>query len=179
MKFKPMIESLLTQDLYKYSMGQAIYHQFPSYKTTWTFKCRNTDVKFTPEMVEEIKAQIQAYCQLQYEEDELAYLNNIPWLKGTGKISHGSPYTDEIAGFVSFDQISDLVKMGIGFLPKPLNEAFPIPGKKYTSAPTRITGSPSGPGRSCAIWSFAPSILCRTVSSERFRRFKKDSMGVL
>lgn len=82
MKFKPMIESLLTQDLYKYSMGQAIYHQFPSYKTTWTFKCRNTDVKFTPEMVEEVKAQIQAYCQLQYEEDELAYLNNIPWLKG-------------------------------------------------------------------------------------------------
>ena len=78
MKFKPMIESLLTQDLYKYSMGQAIYHQFPSYKTTWTFKCRNTDVKFTPEMVEEIKAQIQAYCQLKYEEDELAYLNNIP-----------------------------------------------------------------------------------------------------
>ena len=40
-------------------MGQAIYHQYPSYKTRWTFKCRNTDVKFTKEMVEEIKEQIR------------------------------------------------------------------------------------------------------------------------
>lgn len=45
MKFKPMITSLLIQDAYKYSMGQAIYHQFSDYKTTWTFKCRNKDVR--------------------------------------------------------------------------------------------------------------------------------------
>lgn len=83
MKFKPMIESLLTQDLYKYSMGQSIYHQFPSYKTTWTFKCRNTNVKFTPEMVEEIKEQIKHYCTLTFNEDELEYLNNIKWFKGS------------------------------------------------------------------------------------------------
>ena len=42
-------------------MGQAIYHQFPDYKTTWTFKCRNTDVKFTSEMVAEIKHQFKEY----------------------------------------------------------------------------------------------------------------------
>ena len=83
MKFKPMIESLLTQDLYKYSMGQAIYHQFPSYKTTWTFKCRNKDVVFTSEMVEEIKEQIKHYCTLTFTEDELDYLNNIKWFKGS------------------------------------------------------------------------------------------------
>ena len=83
MKFKPMIESLLTQDLYKYSMGQAIYHQFPAYKTTWTFQCRNKNVKFTPEMVEEIKEQIQNYCTLTFNEDELEYLNNIKWFKGS------------------------------------------------------------------------------------------------
>ena len=83
MKFKRMIESLLTQDLYKYSMGQSIYHQFPSYKTTWTFKCRNTNVKFTPEMVEEIKEQIKHYCTLTFNEDELEYLNNIKWFKGS------------------------------------------------------------------------------------------------
>ncbi len=83
MKFNRIINNLLTQDLYKFSMGQAIYHQFPAYKTTWTFKCRNTDVKFTQEMVEEIKEQIQAYCQLQFTEDELEYLDSIPWLKGS------------------------------------------------------------------------------------------------
>lgn len=78
-----IINSLLETDLYKFSMGQAIYHQFPSYKTTWTFKCRNKDVKFTPEMVEEIKEQIKAYCQLRFTEDELEYLNNIKWFKGS------------------------------------------------------------------------------------------------
>ena len=78
-----IINSLLETDLYKFSMGQAIYHQFPSYKTTWTFKCRNKDVKFTPEMVNEIKEQIKAYCQLRFTEDELEYLNNIKWFKGS------------------------------------------------------------------------------------------------
>ena len=78
-----IINSLLETDLYKFSMGQAIYHQFPSYKTTWTFKCRNKDVKFTPEMVEEITNQIKAYCDLRFTEDELEYLNNIKWFKGS------------------------------------------------------------------------------------------------
>ena len=82
MKLNQIITSLISTDLYKFSMGQAIYHQFPSYKTTWTFKCRNTDVFFTPEMVEEIKEQIKAYCGLRFTEDELEYLHNIKWLKG-------------------------------------------------------------------------------------------------
>jgi len=64
-------------------MGQAIYHQFPEYMTTWTFKCRNKDVHFTPEMVEEIKEQIKAYCQLRFIEDELQYLDQIKWFKGS------------------------------------------------------------------------------------------------
>ena len=72
-----IITSLLETDLYKFSMGQAIFHQFPGYKTTWTFKCRNKDVKFTPEMVEEIKRQLQEYCKLTFTEDELSYLRNI------------------------------------------------------------------------------------------------------
>ena len=78
-----IINSLLETDLYKFSMGQAIYHQFSDYKTTWTFKCRNEDVKFTPEMVEEIKRQIQLYCELRFKEEELDYLNNIIWIKGS------------------------------------------------------------------------------------------------
>lgn len=83
MKLKNIITSLLENDMYKFSMGQAIYHQFSDYKTTWTFKCRNTDVKFTAEMVKEIKEQIKAYCNLRFTEDELAYLENIKWIKGS------------------------------------------------------------------------------------------------
>lgn len=78
-----IITSLLETDLYKFSMGQAIYHQFTDYKTTWTFKCRNKDVHFTQEMVEEIVEQIKAYCDLRFTEDELEYLHNIKWLKGS------------------------------------------------------------------------------------------------
>ena len=83
MKLNPIINSLLETDLYKFSMGQAIYHQFPSYKTTWTFRCRNKGVKFTEAMVEEITEQIKAYCELRFTEDELEYLDNIKWLKGS------------------------------------------------------------------------------------------------
>lgn len=83
MKMEQIINSLLENDMYKFSMCQAIYHQFSDYKTTWTFKCRNTDVKFTPEMVKEIKRQIKLYCSLKFTEDELDYLHNIKWLKGS------------------------------------------------------------------------------------------------
>lgn len=78
-----IISSLLETDAYKFSMGQAIYHQFSDYKTTWSFKCRNTDVFFTSEMVDEIKRQIKLYCDLRFSEDELSYLNNIKWIKGS------------------------------------------------------------------------------------------------
>lgn len=81
MRIPQIIHSLLETDLYKFSMGQAIYHQFPSYGTTWTFKCRNQDVFFTPEMVEEIREQIKAYCGLRFQEEELEYLAGIEWFK--------------------------------------------------------------------------------------------------
>lgn len=83
MKLKQIITSLLELDLYKLSMGQAIYHQFSDYKTTWSFKCRNKDVCFTKEMVDEIHDQIKAYCNLSFTEDELQYIDNIKWMKGS------------------------------------------------------------------------------------------------
>ncbi len=78
-----IITSLLETDMYKFSMGQAIYHQYPEYMTTWDFKCRNSDVHFTKEMLREIRRQIKAYCDLRFREDELIYLDNIRWIKGS------------------------------------------------------------------------------------------------
>lgn len=83
MVLKQIITSLLETDLYKFSMGQAIFHQFSGYKTTWTFKLRNKDVHFTPEMVDEITEQIKAYCELRFTKEELAYLDSIKWFKGS------------------------------------------------------------------------------------------------
>lgn len=81
MKLNPIINSLLDQDCYKYSMGQCIFHQHQNKQTHWSFKCRNTDVEFTPEMVQEIKEQVEHYCSLRYTEEELQYLlDSCKWL---------------------------------------------------------------------------------------------------
>lgn len=81
MKFRPMINSLLENDLYKFSQGQMIYHQFPEYRTKWEFRCRNKDVVFTGAMMQEINDQIDHYCNLRFTEDELDYLKSIRWIK--------------------------------------------------------------------------------------------------
>ena len=83
MKLNPIITSLMEIDMYKLSMGQCIYHQFSGYKTTWTFHCRNKDVFFTTEMVNEIREQLQAYCALRFTEEELQYIDSIRWIKGS------------------------------------------------------------------------------------------------
>ena len=83
MILKPIINSLLENDAYKFSMGQVIYHQFSDYKTTWTFKCRNTGVYFTQEMVQEIDDQITHYCTLSFTEEELQYIDSLKWIKGS------------------------------------------------------------------------------------------------
>lgn len=81
MRLHRIIRSLLENDMYKFSMGQAILHQFPRHMTGWAFKCRNTDVHFTPEMVDEIREQIRAYCDLRFKEEELSYLSTILWIQ--------------------------------------------------------------------------------------------------
>ena len=99
MKFRPIITSLLETDLYKFSMGQAIFHQASEYETTWSFKCRNQDVKFSSEMVAEINEQVQVFCQLRFTEDELQYLSNIKWLKKS-YINHLRRWTPNFNDFL-------------------------------------------------------------------------------
>ena len=69
-----IIKSLLDTDAYKFSMGQAIFHQFSGDHATWTFKCRNENIHFTKEMVREIRRQVGLYCNLRFTEDELKWL---------------------------------------------------------------------------------------------------------
>ena len=81
MKLNPIITSLLETDQYKFNMGNVIFKQFNNYTTTWTFKCRNEDVRFTDEMIQEIKDQFNYYCALKFTDEELSWLKtNLPWL---------------------------------------------------------------------------------------------------
>jgi len=81
MQLEPIVKSLLETDAYKFSMGQCIFHQFNNYTTRWSFRCRNPNVKFTEEMVQEIREQIKHYCTLRFTEVELTWLGvNLPWI---------------------------------------------------------------------------------------------------
>ena len=81
MKFKPIIESLLDTDLYKFNMDQVIFHKHTDLNGEYYFKCRNEGIVFTPEMVEEINAQIDHLCTLRFQKDELDYLRSIRFIK--------------------------------------------------------------------------------------------------
>lgn len=81
MKLSPIITSLLDTDLYKFTMNQVMFHKHTNLNGTYLFKCRNEGIIFTPEMVQEINAQIDHLCTLKFTEDELEYLNSIPFIK--------------------------------------------------------------------------------------------------
>lgn len=38
---------------------------------------------FSTEMIEEIREQIKGFCNLRFTEEELTYLDNIKWIKGS------------------------------------------------------------------------------------------------
>ena len=81
MKLDPIVISLLDTDLYKFNMDQVIFHKHTDLCGKYYFKCRNVGVRFTPEMLEEINAQIDHLCTLRFRKDELNYLRSIRFIK--------------------------------------------------------------------------------------------------
>lgn len=81
MTLSPIIVSLLDTDLYKFNMNMVMFHKHTNLNGVYLFKCRNEGVVFTPEMVKEINAQIDHLCTLRFTEEELDYLNSIPFIK--------------------------------------------------------------------------------------------------
>lgn len=81
MTLSPIIVSLLDTDLYKFNMNMVMFHKHTNLNGTYLFKCRNKDVVFTNQIVDEINAQIDHLCTLRFTEEELDYLNSIPFIK--------------------------------------------------------------------------------------------------
>ena len=81
MKLEPIVLSLLDTDLYKFNMDQVIFHKHTDLCGQYYFKCRNKDVVFTPEMADEIKAQVDHLCSLRFSNEELDYLRSIRFIK--------------------------------------------------------------------------------------------------
>jgi nicotinate phosphoribosyltransferase len=77
---EPIIKSLLDQDLYKLSMLQAYYHQYPNATGKWVFKCRNKDVKLGF-LASEVAQQIGMLKNLKLTGEEAQYLLSLGYFK--------------------------------------------------------------------------------------------------
>lgn len=71
-----IIKSLLSQDLYKLSMLQVFFREFPEATAKYRFKCRNEDVNLLP-FRKEIEEELDQLCDLRFTVDELDYLDTI------------------------------------------------------------------------------------------------------
>jgi len=79
-----IITSLLDTDLYKFTMMQVVLHQFPGAEVEYRFKCRNAGAPGLGDLapyVNEIREEIRGLCQLHFQDDELAYLKGMRFIK--------------------------------------------------------------------------------------------------
>jgi len=75
-----IITSLLDTDLYKFTMMQAVLHQFPGAQVEYKFKCRTPGAELAP-LVDEIRSEIRLLCSLSFKEEELLYLRSLRFIK--------------------------------------------------------------------------------------------------
>lgn len=75
-----IIESLLDTDLYKFTMQEVVWSQFPNAQVEYAFKCRSRGIDLSP-FADEIREELAAYCRLRLTDDEAAFLKGIRYLK--------------------------------------------------------------------------------------------------
>ncbi|GAF60790.1 LOW QUALITY PROTEIN: nicotinate phosphoribosyltransferase [Psychrobacter sp. JCM 18903] len=81
--FEPIITSLLDNDLYKFTMLQAMLHQFPQTHGVYRFRCRNNKDTLYPlaDIKEALEQQLDNLCELRFLEDELEYLRGLRFMR--------------------------------------------------------------------------------------------------
>lgn len=78
---KPIVRSLLENDLYKFTMWQALMHSHPGAQTEYEFKCRNTPEYPLSRLKEDVDRELDHLCTLSFAEDELHYLRSLRYMK--------------------------------------------------------------------------------------------------
>jgi nicotinate phosphoribosyltransferase len=78
---EPVLHSLLETDLYKFTMWQAMLHGHPQTQAEYAFVCRNQPAYPLAELLDEVNAQLDALCALQFRRDELDYLRGLRYMK--------------------------------------------------------------------------------------------------
>jgi nicotinate phosphoribosyltransferase len=79
--FRPVIESLLDTDLYKFTMWQAMLHRHPQAQAEYTFSCRNAPAYPLAELLHDVEAQFDHLCTLRFRKAELDYMRGLRFIK--------------------------------------------------------------------------------------------------
>ncbi len=75
-----VVQSLLENDLYKFTMGQVFFNRFADVNGKYRFKCRNADVNLLPYR-KEIEDELDDLCNLSITDKEHEYLKTIRFFK--------------------------------------------------------------------------------------------------
>jgi nicotinate phosphoribosyltransferase len=78
----PIVRSLLENDLYKFTMWQALLHSHPAAEAEYRFVCRNTPQFPLVELLPALDRELDHLCTLSFSEDELGYLRGLRFIKG-------------------------------------------------------------------------------------------------
>ena len=78
---KPIVTSLLENDLYKFSMWQALMHSHPGARAEYAFLCRNEPEYPLAELARDVDREVGRLCSLFFTQDELNYLSSLSYIK--------------------------------------------------------------------------------------------------
>jgi nicotinate phosphoribosyltransferase len=76
-----VVKSLLENDLYKFSMWQALMHSHPGARAEYNFMCRNDPKYPLSVLCCDVNREIDHLCTLFFTQDELDYLNGLKYIK--------------------------------------------------------------------------------------------------
>ncbi|MDR3086830.1 MAG: nicotinate phosphoribosyltransferase [Azoarcus sp.] len=77
----PIVQSLLENDLYKFTMWQALLHSHPGIEAEYAFVCRNATVFPLAELKAEVEAELDRLCEMSFTLEELDYLRGLRFIK--------------------------------------------------------------------------------------------------
>ncbi|MBL8396679.1 MAG: nicotinate phosphoribosyltransferase [Candidatus Accumulibacter sp.] len=78
---EPVVRSLLENDLYKFTMWQALLHSHPDAQAEYAFFCRNRPLYPLAELQADVDAELERLCSLTFKQDELDYLRSLRFIK--------------------------------------------------------------------------------------------------
>lgn len=74
------MQSILDQDLYTFTVGQAVLQHFPDAEVEYTFTNRNKNMKFTPGFLKHLQAKIDTLPELRLSSEEQKFMRTQTYL---------------------------------------------------------------------------------------------------